>query len=278
MLVLAASFSAHAKNGFLDNGAVFSPDGNKIAFHSNRSGHTEIWIMDADGSNLKQVTKSGTNDRWPQFSADGKKLVFMSRQDENWEIYSVNTDGSNRARITQNKVTDLGASFSPDGKNITFTSVRDDESGIADLYILNIDDKIPIKVSENAYWPTWSPDGKSIAYAHIINEKLADVWIYDVENKTAKAITQNSGSNFGAKFSRDSKNIIFFSNRDGKFQIFTMKISGEEQINLKVDTSGDGNPNFSPDGKYILFSNNPNDDADIYLFDLGTGKISNITP
>lgn len=269
---------AYSQNGYLDNGAVFNPNGDKIAFHSNRSGHTELWLMDTDGSDLKRITHSESNDRWPQFSADGKKLTFMSRQVGNWEIYAINIDGTNRTRITENNVTDLGSSFSPDGKKIAFTSLRDDDSGIADLYIINTKNKNLHKVAEKAYWPTWSPDGKTIAYTSIIDENMADICLYNVESKTATAITRNSGANFGGKFSNDSQKIIFYSNRDGKFQIFTMDKDGDNLVNLNVNLSGDGNPNISPDGNFILFSNNPNDDADIFLLELKTGKITNITP
>src|SRR5207248_10587357 len=83
---------------------VFSPDGSKIAFHT-LGGIFKIWTMNADGSNLVQLTNG--DDRGACWSPDGTKIVFASNRDGNSEIYVMNADGSNQTRLTNNAVEDI---------------------------------------------------------------------------------------------------------------------------------------------------------------------------
>ena len=112
----------------------WSPDGNWIAFDSNRNGNEEIYVMSSDGSNVKRLTDTpGKHHSYnPQWSPDGKRIAFSSTRDgssdnvfESVEIYTMDTDGSNVRRLTH--ATDEGytssdAKWSPDGKKIAFLS------------------------------------------------------------------------------------------------------------------------------------------------------------
>lgn len=87
--------------------ASYSPDGNLIIYSvSNET--SQIWVMDTDGSNKKQLTQAGSN-KSPFFSPDGNRLVFMSDRDNagSWEIYSMNPDGSDQQRLTNNSLNDI---------------------------------------------------------------------------------------------------------------------------------------------------------------------------
>lgn len=100
----------------------FSPDGKKIAFHTNRDGNMEIYIADADGSNLVNLTKSPYNEAAPSWSPDGKQIVFASDRGGSYGIYLMNADGSNvRLVFDAPNELDFRPSFSPDGKRILFT-------------------------------------------------------------------------------------------------------------------------------------------------------------
>ena len=83
-----------------DQRAAWSPDGQMIAFESQRDGDKSIWLMDADGSNKRKVVEG----REPSWSPDGKQIAFTSSAfDGNDEIYLAGVDGSNRVRLTENK-------------------------------------------------------------------------------------------------------------------------------------------------------------------------------
>jgi TolB protein len=88
----------------------------------------EIWVMNADGSNKRQVTSNGKANFGPYFFPDGKRIIFSSNMDDprgrNFDLYKINTDGTGLERITFNDTFDGFPMFSPDGKKLVFASNR----------------------------------------------------------------------------------------------------------------------------------------------------------
>ena len=124
----------------LDTGPSWSPNGNKIAFASNRDGKTEIYVMDVDGSNVSRLTNNLTDDDFPRWSPDNHKILFHSNRDGNWEIYVMDADGSNQTRLTTNNADDRAPTWSPDAKRIAFASNRDNSNPYNfDIYVMNAD-------------------------------------------------------------------------------------------------------------------------------------------
>ncbi len=85
---------------------TWSPDGTQIAFHSNRDGNMEIYVMDANLSELTRLTNNEANDMFPTWSPDGSQIAFHSNRDGNVEIYVMNADSTNLRRLTDNLATD----------------------------------------------------------------------------------------------------------------------------------------------------------------------------
>jgi len=88
----------------------------------------EIWVMNADGSNKRQVTSNGKANFGPYFFPDGKRIIFASNMDDprqrNFDLYRINVDGTGLERITFNDTFDGFPMFSPDGKKLVFASNR----------------------------------------------------------------------------------------------------------------------------------------------------------
>jgi TolB protein len=88
----------------------------------------EIWVMNADGSNKRQVTKNGKANFAPYFFPDGHRIIFASNMDDpkgrNFDLYKINVDGTGLERITDNDTFDGFPMFSPDGKKLVFASNR----------------------------------------------------------------------------------------------------------------------------------------------------------
>jgi len=141
------------------NSLSFTPD-QRIVFVANEGGSSNIWVMDADGSNRKQLTSQAGLNFNPVVSADGRFLVFTSRRTRRAQLWRMNIDGSDLKKLTDG-LEDSNPVISPDGKWIIYVSLH---SGQRTLWKLPIEGGPPVSVFEqNVAGPAISPDGKQIA-------------------------------------------------------------------------------------------------------------------
>jgi len=130
----------------------WSPDGDRITFSSNRHllhnyyNDYEIYLIDLDTYEVKQLTNAYRYSQHPWFSPDGEKITFMSNKEDNWNIYIMNADGSNVQKITTGYSADRFPKWSNDGNSIVFHSDRD---GSLDLFIYDINNKSTIKITDD---------------------------------------------------------------------------------------------------------------------------------
>jgi TolB protein len=134
-------------HGLLDAGPAWSPDGRTIAF-ARYSGSGAIWLIDADGSSERQLTRPrGEGDIQPDWSPDGDWIAF-SRSDDPTEgrngtryrhdIYIVRPDGTGLQKLTRHTGGNYSPAWSPDGKRIVFGSDRK-HSDLLDIFVMNAD-------------------------------------------------------------------------------------------------------------------------------------------
>ena len=246
----------------------WSPDGKRIAFASDRDSlrndhlsTSEIYIMDADGKNQQRLTNNPNDDLNPSWSPDGKRIAFSSDRDGRFshEIYVIDADGGNQQRLTNNTDgdDDRDPSWSPDGKRIVFSASREGHFGnkfgiTREIYVMDADGGNEQRLTENLFndWdPSWSPNGKRIAFSSDRKGDLQnfEIYVMDADGGNQRRLTNNRHQDLNPSWSPDGKRIAFASDRKGdlqNFEIYVMDAAGRNPQNLTNNRNHDVNPGW----------------------------------
>lgn len=159
----AQSFYQWARTSSVDYNPQFSPDGKQVAFSSLRSGHSEIWIADSDGSHPRQMTHTNaTVSGFPRWAPDGQTLVFHSRTKSSAALYLLNIEDGFVNAIPMVSQNDYNPSFSQDGKWVYFSSRR---TGTPEVWKVPARGGTAVQVThQGGLVPLESPDSRFLYY------------------------------------------------------------------------------------------------------------------
>jgi TolB protein len=218
---------------------TFSPDGKTIAFSSSRGGVWSIYTMDLDGKNLVQLTDGPSQDVHPSFSPDGRQLVYSSQNPRSgqWELWTLALDNNQKRMIGYG----LFPSWSPDkqANRIAFQRARQRDSHLFELWTVELLNGEARRLTQVAVSPvaailspTWSPDGKKLAFATIAQagpvQGNRDIWLVDADGGQVHRLTQGGASNLQPYWAVDNR-IYFVSNRNGNDAIWSVD-AGQPQL------------------------------------------------
>jgi len=257
---------------------TWSPDGSKIAFARRKGGHFVISVMNADGSNVRDLfepdlTRSIEHvECTPAWSPDGAYIAFTSSRDGNLEVYVMNADGSNPRNLTNNPAADGFPAWSPDGAEIAFTSDRD---GHMQTYACGLDGANVRRLTDDPkadeFAPSWSPDGKQILIAAKNTKQKVQTEMVDVGRPRSKKITVGPKNACFASWARDGRHVaLTLPKRNPKgidiLDVQTQKlvpvVPSQEELDLVKTQKQDrtdilrsyGGAQWSPDGTKLLFA------------------------
>ena len=128
-----------------------SEDG-KIAFESDRDGDLEIFVMNADGTGVTQLTNNDADDWHPVWSPNGKQIAFQGDRDGDDEIFVMNADGTGGTQLTDHDADDWGPVWSPNGKQIAFQS---DRYGDDEIFVMDADGSNVVSLGQQGYATSW---------------------------------------------------------------------------------------------------------------------------
>src|SRR5882762_7543204 len=211
------------------NGPQFSQTaanggGGKITFQSNRNGNFDIFVMNADGSGVTQLTSNPLDEYLPLFSPDGSRITF-GRCLFTCDIVVINADGSGERTILNDG---FPGAWSPDGNRIVLG--RNDG-----LYVINADGSGLVRVLDPDFVTDWSPDGRQLM---IVSGRDGDLELYatNLDGSGVTQLTNNTcDDNSGTGWSPDGKRVAFKNNCSGDVQIFTMNADGSGVTQLTFD-------------------------------------------
>ena len=218
----------------------WSPDGEKLAFASNRDGDWNIYIMTLKNRKVRRVTKTG-QDRRPSWSPDGDNIAFVTERDGNDEIYTMNLDGAESKNVTNHPARDDRPVWSPNGDHIAFCSNRD---GDWEIYILHVEGGDAEKLTDNTvpdFPGCWSGDGKSLLFTSEDN-----IVLYSFANGTMTNLSKDDFKRGTPGFSPNGELIVFESDQSGDYDIWFMHRDGTGLSNMTQHPAFDWFPKWRP--------------------------------
>jgi dipeptidyl aminopeptidase/acylaminoacyl peptidase len=237
--------------------ATVSGESGRITFQSDRDGNWEIYTMNPDGSDQRNLTNNPSWDRWPAWSPDGSKIAFVSERDNGGDIHTMDADGSDVTRLTYNALA-TSPGWSPDGEKIAFSSRLHGRFINEEIYVMNADGAGIQRRTYNEVVdtePDWSPDGSKIAFTAFSESGGYDVYTMDPDGSKKVNLTPEHTvvADESPKWSPDGSKIVFDSSKSPSHAIWTMGPDGSDKKVLTPDPPYDFEPAWSPDGTRIVF-------------------------
>ena len=278
---------------------AWSPDGSKIVFESTRDGpDADIFIMNADGTSVVQLTDNDVGESTPSFTPDGRFVIYASEQDGNPDIFRMGVDGSGKVNLTKHPGADGHPRVAPDGQRIFFNSNRtSDPASFArgtmerdqnhEIFSMTLDGADLRQVTDLPDWDTYpalSPDGRELLWRRITptggksgSGRNSEVFWMNLETGEMRNVTGNQAYDGWPAWSPDGRRIAFASNRaNAAFEAFDIYVADRDGANVTRVTFGDGvdgrgswtKPWFSADGKRILCTRSIGASVDIFVVEL----------
>ena len=248
------AIASESGTGAGDESPTWTPDG-KIVFRSNASGAQDIWIMNADGTERKQLTFGAGNNIHPTVSPDGRYIVFASDRTGTYHIWRMNIDGSNPRQVTNSENSEAYPQCSPNGRWVVY------QNGYgwvkSTLWRVAIDGGEAKQLTNKmSIRPVISPDGKLIAYyymdsnvwglAVIASEGGSPIRTYQIAPTVKSRIL---------RWLPDGKSVGYVDMRDGVSLILSQRLAGGPPMPITEFRSDQVfHFNWSPDGKQMLVS------------------------
>ena len=264
----------------------FYPTG-RIAFVSRRQDEdvNQIYLINADGSNVSRLFWSDRGISDPVWSPDGEQLAYHGNG-AGIELYSMSRSFGPNLTGSLELDTAIDPEWSPDGSRIAFAASQDSSDSL-DIYVISADGSNVIKLTDSDARnrvPDWSPDGRRILFtsADAGDLSTADIYVMNADGSGDVRLTSNGHLDFDPVWSPDGQRIAFYSDReDGDSEIYVMDADGTNVTRITNFLGhGSRDPDWSPDGHWVVFSSRQVESGggyDIYIVRLDGSSLTRLT-
>jgi TolB protein len=238
----------------------------KIAFVSNRTGHTEIWTMDYDGFNQRQITNYPNLNLTPRWSPDNSELAFTSYASGRAEIYLYSLLTNRRITFPTYRGLNTTPAWSPDGKKIAFCSSM---GGSPEIYVSDANgmglQRLTFAPGVNIS-PVWNPKtGKEIAF---VSDRSGSPQIYIInsDGTNLRRLITAGGDAEAPSWSPNGLFMAFsWSVREtGHWDVYVIEIATGRIVQLTENAGRNEHPSWSPDGRHIVFESTRTGEREIW--------------
>jgi len=219
---------------------AWSADGARIAFASGRSGTSDIYVMNADGTGTTRLTETEDNDTHPTWSPDGSAIAFARAGD----IYNMDADGSNLRRISDINAEESDPAWSPDGELISYVR-RTPGTPVSNVWVMNPDGsgrRALTRQNGRAFTPAWSPDSTRIVFATNADGEVYELYTIGADGEGLRSVAPTAGDNFEPSWSPDGTTIAY----QEAGAIFTVELGGGYVEKLTDNANNDSTPVWNP--------------------------------
>lgn len=252
------------------------PPPGKIVFTCFDGQFDQICLMNADGSQRRQLTDIQATNFYPSLSADGETIAFSSRRDGNFDIYLMDINGGNLQQLTDRIGNCYAPEISPKGNRIIFTN---EAGGVQSIWVMRIDGSNArplVQISAGAVDPTWSPNAQQIAFASNADGRT-QIWTVNADGSKPSPLLQDNLETGGrSSWSPDGMWIAFYAGPQANHNLYMVGYNGGS---LQQLTNGGDNlaPSFSPDGAWLTFTSYRDGNNEIYVLRLADLRVWRIT-
>ena len=255
--------------------------GSHVYFVSDRTGFKEIWVMDYDGTNQRQLTFYKSTTIQPAVSPDGSRLAFVTYSKNTPRIVEISTATGREIRFyNQEASLNETPNFSPDGKEIYYSSTAAGHE--AQIYAANLDGtnfrRIGVAKAVQVEPKVNPKNGSEMVFVQ--GPKNQQIFRMNIEGSNVERVTNGEGEASNPCWHPDGQHLLFAWTRGyatGNFNVFLMNASTHEYDQLTSNAGRNENPTWAPDGRHLVFVSNRTGKRQIWTMLANSAQLSRLT-
>lgn len=256
-------------------------------------GVQELYLVDSDGENMRQITNHGDISKSPAWHPSGQKLAYVRSVDLTpHKIFELDLrTGGERVLNPGREGQQATPAYSPSGRELAFSIMGTSRTG---LFSYDVERDCCLTHIQGGRWedlsPSYSPDGKRIAFnSNRLGTNIPQVYVVSAQGGQADLISPyvpgTPGYYTSPDWSPTGGRVAFHGRiqRNGRYQILVAEVEGRRATVLQLTAEGNNeDPSWAPDGRHLVFSGERNYGFGLFVVDAATGRIrplvSNIRP
>lgn len=236
----------------------------------------EVWVMDYDGQNARQITHDRSLALSPAWAPWGSEISFTTFKRGNPDLYLFDMTRGASYPFSTRPGLNTAPCYSPDGKWIACTLSRD---GNAEIYLISRDAQTARRLTRNSVIdtsPSFSPTGREIAFTSN-RTGSPQVFVMDAEGLNQRLLTTEGSYNDSPQWSPKGDKICYAARHDGIFDVIVMDSNGSSPIQITSNAGHNENPHWSADGRKIVFSSSREGRRQIFMMNADGSDVVRLT-